>query len=128
MIESIKDQNKDNVHLNGALNLMPYFTLNASATVRETGWTFTLLSRKMSQKQQVLQSFVQKGGLDVLRPILMDKKNGIQEVRRTALSMFKHTTQLTLEHTGTSSNPINMVYISKGTERSSSVDGTSGIY
>jgi len=34
IINSIKDQSKDNIHLNGALNLMPYFTLNASDAVR----------------------------------------------------------------------------------------------
>ena len=42
-------------------------------------------------KIQVLQSFVQKGGLDVLRPILVDKKNGIQEVGRPTLNVQTHT-------------------------------------
>jgi hypothetical protein len=71
IIDSIKD-NKDSVHLNGALNLIPYFAVNASSTI--------------------LQSFVRQGGLDVLKPILTQKQSGIQEIlpaTQSAWSIYK---------------------------------------
>lgn len=51
MIENLKYQNV------GALNLLPYFALNAPS--------------------KVLQSFVQKGGLDSLQPILTERMSDL---------------------------------------------------